>query len=77
MSISLIIFIIIHLGVLVFVVELFRRMAMRAREDPLEETRETLPFGFLRLRHVVVMFIIGYLLWVIFSFWLYHYFLGL
>ena len=77
MSISLIIFIIIHFGVLAFVVELLRRLAMRNREYPLEENRETLPFGFLRLRHVVVMFIIGYLLWVVFSLWLYHYFLVL
>lgn len=77
MSISLIIFIIIHLGVLTFLVELFRRLAYRHREYPLDETRESLPFSFLRLRHLVVALIIVYVVWVIFSLWLYNYFVGL
>ncbi len=76
MSASLIIFIIIHLGVFAFTVEMLRRLALRHREYPLDESRETLPFGFLKLRHVVVMFIITYVAWVIFSFWLYNLFLG-
>ena len=76
MSISLIIFIIIHLGVLTFMVEMLRRLAIRHHEYPLDETRETLPFGFLKLRHFVVIFIIGYVAWVIFSIWLYQLFIG-
>ena len=76
MSINLIIFIIIHLGVLAFTVEMLRRLALRNREYPLDENRETLPFGFLKLRHIVVMFIITYVVWIIFSFWLYHLFIG-
>ena len=76
MSISLIIFIIIHLFVLSFVAEMMRRLAMRHREYPLDETRETLPFGFLRLRYIVVMFILSYFFWVGFSLWLYSYFIG-
>ncbi len=76
MSASLIIFIIIHLGIFAFTVEMLRRLALRHREYPLDENRETLPFGFLKLRHVVVMFIITYIAWVIFSLWLYNLFLG-
>ncbi|MBN2306793.1 hypothetical protein JXD20_02310 [Candidatus Peregrinibacteria bacterium] len=76
MSISFIIFIIIHLGVFAYVVELLRRLAMRHREYPLDENRDTLPFGFLKLRYVVVMFIIGYIIWVLFSLWLYQLFIG-
>lgn len=76
MSISLIIFIIIHLAVLSFVAEMMRRLSVRHREYPLDETRETLPFGFLRLRYIVVMFIVSYFVWVGFSLWLYSYFIG-
>lgn len=76
MSINTIIFIIIHLGVFAFTVEMLRRLALRHREYPLDENRETLPFGFLKLRHIVVMFIITYVIWIIFSFWLYHLFIG-
>ena len=76
MSISFIIFIIIHFGVFAFTVEMLRRLAYRHREYPLDENRETLPFGFLRLRHIVVMFIIGYVIWVLFSLWLYNLFIG-
>ena len=77
MSISFITFIIIHFGVLAFVVEMLRRIAHRHREYPLEENRETMPFGFLKLSHIVVITIIGYIVWVIFSLWLYNYFIGL
>lgn len=76
MSISLIIFIIVHLGFFAFVVEMLRRTAYRHREYPLDESKETLPFGFLKLRYIVVMFIIGYVVWVLFSFWLYNFFIG-
>lgn len=77
MQVKLIIFGIIQLTVFAYMVELLRRLAFRHREYPLDENKETLPFGFLRLSHVVVMLILGYILWVIFSFWLYNYFIGL
>ena len=76
MSISFIIFIIIHLGVFAYTVEMLRRLAIRHREYPLDENRETLPFGFLKLRHIVVIFIVGYIVWVVFSIWLYQLFIG-
>ena len=76
MSISLIIFIIIHILVFAYVVEMLRRIAHRNREYPLDETKETLPFGFLRLRYVILGFIVTYVLWLIFSIWLYEYFVG-
>jgi len=76
MSISLIAFIIIHILVFAYVVELLRRIAHRHREYPLDETSETIPFGFLRLRYVVILFILTYVAWVIFSIWLYQYFVG-
>lgn len=57
-------------------VEMLRRLSIRHREYPLDETRATLPFGFLKLRHLVVIFIIGYVAWVIFSLWLYQLFIG-
>ena len=75
MSVSFIIFIIIHVAILVFFVEVLRRTAIRAREYPLEDTRETLPFGFIRLRYVVILYILTYIAWIIFSFWLYSVFL--
>jgi len=75
MPISLIIFIIIQLFVLTYMVELLRRLAYRNREYPLDESKETLPFGFLRLRHMVVLLIIAYVIWVIFSLWLYDFFI--
>ena len=77
MSISLIILIIIHFGVFTFLIEMMRRLAYRHREYPLDESRETLPFGFLKLRHLVILIIVFYLAWVIFSLWLYNYFVGL
>lgn len=76
MSISLIIFILIHLFIFAYVVELFRRVGHRHREYPLTESKETLPFGFLKLRYIMVLFVITYLAWVVFSFWLYDYFVG-
>lgn len=74
MSATLIVFIIIHVIILVFFVESLRRMAMRVREYPLEETHETLPLGFLRLRYVIVFYVLIYITWVLFSIWLYNLF---
>jgi len=58
------------------VVELLRRVAHRHKEYPLDETKETLPFGFLKLRYVILIFIIIYIAWVIFFFLLYGIFTG-
>jgi len=76
MSVSFVIFIIIHLIVFAFFVESLRRTAYRAREYPMDESHETLPFGFVRLRHIVILYILVYIGWVIFSLWLYSIFVG-
>ena len=76
MSISLIIFIIIHLITLAFFVETLRRVFKRVQEYPLEENSQTLPFGSVRLRHIITLYIIGYIIWVAFSIWLYVFFIA-
>ena len=65
-----------QLFALIYFVELLRRIYVRTREYELKETRHTLPFGFLRLRHVVVLYILSYVAWVIGSLFLYHYFIS-
>lgn len=45
---------------------------MRVREYPLDEKPETMPFGFMRLRYVIVLYVLTYIAWVIFSFWLFN-----
>lgn len=75
MSTTLILFITIHLVALVYFVEQLRRVHVRSREYELKEDRSTLPFGFVRLRHVVVFYVFCYLLWIIGSFILYYYFI--
>lgn len=76
MSLSLIIFIIIHLVVLAFFIESLRRIAYRAKEYPLEDNRNTMPFAFIKLRYIVILYIITYLIWILFSIWLYYLFIG-
>ena len=76
MPLSLIFFIILHLSIFAYMVELLRRLAYRNREYPLDESKETLPFGFFRLRHMVLLLILSYVVWVIFSLWLYEYFIN-
>jgi len=75
MPINLIIFIVVHILVFSFVVEMLRRVAHRNKEYPLNESKETLPFGFLRLRYIITFFILTYVSWIIFSIWLYNYFI--
>ena len=58
MSVSLIIFIVLHLLAFVFFIEALRRISHRNKEYPLEETSRTLPFGFFKLRYVVILYII-------------------
>lgn len=75
MSTKLILFITIHLGALVYFVELMRRVLLRSREYDLKEARTTLPFGFIRLRHIIIAYILTYFIWIIGSFFLYYYFI--
>lgn len=76
MSVNFILFIVIHLAAFTYFIEMLRRTYKRAHEYELEDTSETLPFGFVRLRHVVVLYIISYLAWIVFSVVLYMYFVS-
>lgn len=71
MSAALVIFVFIHLVVFVFFVETLRRVYKRSSEYSLEDTRETVPFGLVRLRHIVILYVVGYLVWIIVSIVLY------
>ena len=55
--------------------EALRNIAKRAKEYPLAENKKTLPFRFIKLRHIVTIFILAYFGWVIFSTWLYYNFI--
>lgn len=74
MPFKFLLFIIIHLIAFIYFIEMLRRLFKRAHEYELEDTQETLPFGFVRLRHVVIAYILSYLLWIVFSVVLYLYF---
>ena len=74
MSFSFIIFIIIQLIALAYVIEMMRRIIQRAGEYPMEETARSLPFTFLRLRHVIIIFFVSYAAWIILSIWVYYIF---
>ena len=71
MSISLIFFIVIQVLALAYFLEVMRRIRQRVKEYPLEDSPETLPFGFVKLRHVILFYVLLYLIWVLLSFWLY------
>jgi hypothetical protein len=71
MPASLVFFILIHLVVFVFFIETLRRVAKRANEYSLKDTRRTLPFGIVRLRHMVIIYVLGYIIWIIVSIILY------
>ena len=71
MSTKLIIFILVQLAALVFFVETVRRVNKRAGEYELKDTRRTVPFGFIRLRHVVILYILGYVIWLVASILIY------
>ena len=75
MSTKLILFITIHLGALIYFVELMRRILLRSREYDLKESRTTLPFGLIRLRHIIILYILTYIIWIIGSLFLYYYFI--
>ncbi|MBI5422166.1 hypothetical protein HZA44_03455 [Candidatus Peregrinibacteria bacterium] len=75
MSTTLILFITIHLVALTYFFEHLRRVYIRSREYELKEDRFSLPFGFIRLRHVIALYIFCYLLWVTGSIILYRYFI--
>lgn len=75
MSFSLILFIIIHLAALIFFIETLRRVSKRVAEYELRDNRTTLPFGLIRLRHIVVLYAISYVLWMVVSIVLYSMFI--
>lgn len=74
MSFELILFVLIHLGALIYLVETLRRVIKRSREYELAENATTLPFGMVKLRYVVVLYILTYVLWVLGSLVLYFLF---
>jgi len=75
MSSKLILFITVHLATLIYFVEFLRRIYVHSKEYDLKENRNTLPFGLIRLRHIVVLYILTYVAWVIGSIFLYFYFI--
>ena len=75
MTAKLILFFIIHLAALVYFVEMLRRMAIKSREYELKENRQSMPFGFIRLRHIVLLYVFCYLAWIVGSVFLYLYFI--
>ena len=75
MPIRFIIFLIIHVVVLAYLIELLRRTSARVYEHPLEDDEHTIPFGFLKLRYVIALFMMFYVFWVLFSIWLYSVFI--
>lgn len=67
MSIVFILFIVLHVLALAYFLEVMRRLRHRAREYPLTETKETIPFGRVRLRHLVILYGLLYVLWMVLS----------
>ena len=70
------IFIFIHIVVFAFFVETLRRVEKRSSEYRLKDTGQTLPFGLVRLRHIVIIYIASYVAWVVVSILLYLYFIN-
>jgi hypothetical protein len=68
---SLVIFIIVHMAALIYFAEMLRRVYNKSKEYELSEDSRTLPFGFVRLRYVVVIYILAYLVWVVASVFLF------
>lgn len=75
MTFSFGLFITFHVLVLIFVVESLRRIWRHKRELNLAEDPRTLPFGFVRLRHVIILYIVAYVAWVVLTIWLYMLFI--
>ena len=76
MSGKLAIFIFIHIVVFAFFVETLRRVDKRASEYKLKDTRQTLSFVFVRLRHTVVLYVLSYIVWFVVSIILYFNFIS-
>ncbi len=74
MSFKFILFIIVQLAALVFFIEVLRRVHKRATEYNLKDDKGTVPFGFVKLKHIVLLYALTYLLWLIASIVLYVYF---
>ena len=71
MSFSFIFFIIVHVLALAYFLEAMRRVRQRSKEYPLHESADTLPFRWVRLRHIVILYGLVYVAWVLVSLWLY------
>ena len=76
MSGTLILFILIQLIAFVFFIETLRRVSTKALEYGLKDTVKTLPFGLVRLRHVVILYVISYLIWIVASVFMYLLFIS-
>ncbi|PIZ70933.1 hypothetical protein COY07_05895 [Candidatus Peregrinibacteria bacterium CG_4_10_14_0_2_um_filter_43_11] len=71
MLISFIFFILIHVFALVYFMEVIRRVRHRAKEYSLKDSTRTLPFGFVRLRYIIILYVVVYVVWIALSFLLY------
>lgn len=71
MTFSLVFFIIIHALAFIYFLEIMRRVRQRTHEYPLKESVSTLPFGFIRLRHLIVLYTLFYIVWILVSLWFY------
>jgi len=67
MSLGLIFFIIIQVAALIYFIEMLRRVSKRVNEYQLSDTHNTLPFGFIKLRYIVILYILCYVAWVLLS----------
>ncbi len=71
MSFNLILFIVVQLATLTFFIEMLRRVHTRATEYGLKDNKNTVPFGFVKLKHIIVLYVLSYLLWLVASVILY------
>lgn len=72
---QLILFITIHLVAMIYFIEVLRRVSNKSKEYILNEDSRTLPFGFVRLRYVVIAYIFAYVVWLVASFFLYVFYI--
>lgn len=76
MSLKFALFLIIHIFVVIFFLETLHRIVKRNNEYRLKDSEKTLPFTFVRLKHVVILYVILYLIWVVFSIFIYFYYIN-
>lgn len=73
MSFKFILFVLIQLLAFIFFLEMLRRVYKRATEYHLKDDRSTLPFGFIRLRYIMILYVLFYVAWIVFSIFLYSF----